>query len=323
MAPAVDRNGLPVGATDQVRLVKTISLPKGKALDPAELILEKMVKTIMFVVSGLLNITGAGGAIQARGALNYIKALTLKVGGQSGPIASDGFRQFFRNTWDRGVQPPYTDLSGAGIANNVPFEGVFLFDAALVGYGEDENRTLFWPERSLLHSLELLTGGVKAFAADPTLEIWVQELKGVEKSEGAANLYNNVVKLEKSFGGAEDQLDIPLPYGHRMNEVHVYAYTAAGVLSDSIVDNVELTDGDAVWRKGKFARMRQFIDATGPLAVPAVTPAGILRLDVCSNNRISSMPDTFGRKDLKLRLKTLAAGKVVVLYNDVRPGVRP
>lgn len=331
MAITVDKNGLPLGAFDKFRLIKTISLPKGKALDPVELILEKMVKTFMFVVSGLLDITGAGGAVQTRGALNYIKGVSLKVGGNSGPLASDGLRQFFLNTFTRGVQPVYTDLSGAGIADNVPFLGVFLYDAALVGYGEDENRTLFWPEKALLHTLEvvtgdetaLLSGGASHFPSDPTLEIWVHELEAITKVEGIANLYNNVQKLEFNIAGANDQFDIPLPYGHRMNEIDVYAYDGTGALSDGVIDTVELTDGDTIWRKGKMARLRQWTDAVGPIAVPAVTPTGILRLDVAPNNRMSSMPDTAGRKDLKLRLKTLAAGKVVLLYNDVRPGVRP
>jgi hypothetical protein len=321
-------------AKDLVRKLGTITAPfssgtAGGVCAPFEIRTTGAIKRLMLRLTGTVTVaTNNMSAVLAYGVYKVLSSIAVRVNQQPGPVSIDGFTGFVKNLKDWGIQPYYADVASVATGVGKTFEANVFIDFSTPQFPGGD-LTLFKPKLGNIYTLEVTLGAVTnlgtpanagelTWASAPTIDIYSQEVLGLEKTP---NKYNASYLLQEALAISTEQR-IRIPYGNLLNELHVHVTNASGVYSDTPVTNLILRNGVAeTFRNMDVTAQKRFQDFVAPVAVPAATPAGIYFLDMAINNDFSSLLDTRGMKELEVALAVAAIGTCKILVNELRDGI--
>lgn len=312
-------------AKDLLRKLGEIAFNSGGTAAPFEVRTTNAIKRLMFRLTGVVDISTQVTSCAAYGPADIIKSLTFKVNQQPGPLAVDGRTLFFKNFKDQSIVPYIAPVSAISVADNYAIEANLFHEFSFPNYPGGD-LTIFKPKLGNVYTIEvgwgtladLVTGGAAHFSTNPKIEVYSHEIIGLEATP---NKYNASSLLQETLAINTAQR-IRIPYNSLLNELHLYAYTSAGALSDSVINNVILRNGtQEVFRDISWMALKRFNDFENAAINPTSTPAGVGFLDLTINNDFSSLLNTAGMKELELVLDVAAAGTIKILQSELRDGL--
>ncbi len=315
------------GAKSQIGEIGTIDLVASGTSRRFKLASLDAQKRLLLDFNGAVDVTGAGGAVRTLGPLEALRGIRLLVKGQPGPFAVNGQALYLMALKDY-LRAPYLAVpADAAIADDKAFQTVLPVDFALPKF-DDGDATILKTKVDATYELEvdfgassdIISGGANHFANNAIatkVDVIAQEISGLARG---SNLYNKTFTRTDALA-VNSQLRIPLDLaGGFLNELFFLAYTAAGALSDAVINRIWLRNGSKrTFHNLSWARTKRVGEQLAGL--PSTLPTGMAFIDLSANDEFKSMVNADEYKELELIVDVAAAGSLVTAIRMITPPV--